>query len=99
MLLENKMKLIYLILLALAGCGHTTKETSIIESSIPKPVQVVINRNLLSSCKPIPELKGNTELDLITWISEWKLVYLECKLGKDALVTTITTAFPQTLSK
>ena len=85
--------LLYLALvLSLLGCGHST---TVIDSSIPKATQVTINRNLLVPCKPIPDIKGNTELDLILWVSEWKLVYTECKLGKDALITTITTAFPK----
>lgn len=94
------MKLLCIVaLMVLAGCVHSPSKNTSIDSNIPKSVQVVINKNLLNPCRPIPDLKGNTELDLITWISEWKIVYLECKLGKDALVTTIITAFPQTLSK
>lgn len=82
-----------LLTLLLSGCVHTpVKEPT---GVVPAVHRVAIDRTLLVPCKPIPELAGDTELDLITWVSEWKLIYLECKRNHSALVTTIKSAFPQ----
>lgn len=89
------MKLIILILaLLVSACGHKPPVSNTAESAVPEIRKVSIDKYLLAPCKPIPQLKGNTEPELIIWISEWKLVYVECKTSKDALITSINSAFP-----
>lgn len=81
--------------LLLAACGHKPPTIpSYIDSNVPDSRKVSIDKSLLKQCKPIPQLKGNTEPEIITWISEWKLIYVECKSSKDALINSITSAFP-----
>jgi hypothetical protein len=76
----------------IGACGHNPTITN--TGSIPDQRKVSIDKTLLTPCKPIPELLGNTEVELMLWISDWKLVYLECKRNHAALINAIKSAFP-----
>ena len=79
------------IALLISACGHNPPASS--PATTPTIHKVNIDRSLLVPCKSIPELTGNTELELISWVSEWKLVYLECKRDHSALINAIRAAF------
>lgn len=81
-----------LVTLLVSGCGHNQSVNQ--QATIPNIHKVNIDRSLLVPCKPIPELTGDTELELISWVSEWKLVYLECKRDHSALIAAIKSVVP-----
>lgn len=87
------MRILYCIFISvfIGACGHNPTN---IGSVIPTQHKVSIDKTLLTPCKPIPELLGNTEVELMSWISDWKLVYLECKRDHAALINVIKSAFP-----
>jgi hypothetical protein len=82
----------------LCACGHKPVVSPTLPT-VPNQHRVNIDKSLLVPCKPIPDLSGTSELDLVYWISEWKLIYLECKANHLALVNSIKTAFPAQDSK
>jgi hypothetical protein len=87
-----KLFLYVAISILVSSCGHNPTVVNP-NTPIPSTHKANIDPSLLTSCKPIPELSGNTELELITWIAEWKTAYLDCKYSKDALVSSIKAAF------
>ena len=95
--IANRVLVVFIIVLCCAGVLMLSGCTTLFKKPDPAvpegPKTVEFDRSLLTDCKAVPKLTGNTDTVIQAWISEFGKAYVECATNKRKLNAEVKKAF------